>query len=335
MTANYTSPKDGEPYYYLGVALKAQDQVKAAEDAFAKAAWSEGWRGPAYYALAEIATGREDFTAALEDLDRSLDANALNIRALNLKAAALRHTGRTNEALAVLDLAAQKTDPLDVRLMAEQWLAGNPQGEDQLIRTLRVHPAAGLETAAEFVDAGLRADALDFLRLMIRSPEEGKPISPLAFYWLNYLESPGGNALARPGSLPSAAGQPPDCAFPFQWEAIAVLRRAVGLNSQDARAPYYLGNLLFDWQPEEALKWWEESARRDPTFAIVHRNIAAALIHRKPPADTNRAIAELERATACPVKYALHFTEWTSFAPPREPRRKNALPCSSRTTTSC
>jgi tetratricopeptide (TPR) repeat protein len=47
----------------------------------------------------------------------------------------------------------------------------------------------------------------------------------------------------------------------------------------------------------------------DSSFAIVHRNIATALIHQKPSGDTNRAIAELEQAVTCPVKYAMHFTE--------------------------
>jgi tetratricopeptide (TPR) repeat protein len=309
LTANYTSPKDGEPYYFLGVALKAQDQIKAAEDSFAKAAWSEGWRGPAYYALAEIATGRGDFTAALEDLDRSLDANGLNIRALNLKAAALRHTGRTNEALAVLNLAAQKTDPLDVRLMAERWLAGDKKATAELTRSSQDYPATGLETVAEFVDAGLPADARQILRMMTQSPDGGKRGSPLAFYWLNELQYPNGDTAEARAARQRAMEQPPDYVFPFQWETIPVLQRAMQLNPQDARAPYYLGNLLFDWQPKEALKWWEQSAKLDPSFAVVHRNIAVALIHQKPSADTNRAIAQLERATACPVKYALHFTE--------------------------
>ena len=62
-------------------------------------------------------------TAALDFVDRSIDANALNIRALNLKAAVLRHLGRPKEALAVLASAARKADPLDVRSMAERWLA--------------------------------------------------------------------------------------------------------------------------------------------------------------------------------------------------------------------
>jgi tetratricopeptide (TPR) repeat protein len=309
LAANYTSPKDGEPYYYLGVALKAQGQFKAAEDSLAKAAWSEGWRGPAYYTLAEIATARGDFTAALEDLDRSLDANALNIRALHLKAAGLRHTGRTNEALDVLNLAAHKTDPLDAGLMAERWLAGDKEATEELIRTFHDYPSTGLETVAEAVDAGLLADAREILRMMTQSADGGKGVSPLAFYWLNELESQGGDTAEARAARQRAMELPPDYVFPFQWETIPVLQRAMQLNPQDARAPCYLGNLLFDWQPKEALKWWEQSARLAPAYAVVHRNIAVALTHQKPLAETNRAIAELERATACPVRYALHFTE--------------------------
>jgi tetratricopeptide (TPR) repeat protein len=305
LTANYTDPKDGEPYYYLGVALKAQDQTKAAEDAFAKATWSEAWRGPAYYGMAEIATGRGDFTAALDDLDRSLDANALNIRALTLKAAALRHTGRTNEALAVLNLAAQKTDPLDARLMAERWLAHTGESDElALLRTLRDYPAAVLETISEYVDAGLRDDAGQVLWQALRTPE-GRSISPLSSYWVRQLGLP-----IPPYNYRTPINEPPvRTVFPFQWEIIPVLREAIKQDPQNARAACDLGNLLFDWQPEEALKLWEQSAKLDSSFAIVHRNIATALIHQKPSGDTNRAIAELEQAVTCPVKYAMHFTE--------------------------
>jgi tetratricopeptide (TPR) repeat protein len=309
LSANYTSPKDGEPYYYLGVALKAQDQTKAAEDAFAKATWSEAWRGPAYFSLAEIATGRSNFTAALDDLDRSLDANALNIRALTLKAAVLRHSGRTKEALAVLDLAAQKTDPLDVRLMTERWLAGDSFAEINLMSTINQDPATGLEATAEFADDGLRDDAGGLLRMMTSNWKGKNFDSPLANYWASQLEGLAGRGSESQMLRKTAAEMPPKYVFPFQWEIIPVLRKTVESSPTDARPPYYLGNLLFDWQPEEALKLWEQSAKLDPSFAIVHRNIATALIHQKPSGDTNRAIAELEQAAACPVKYAMHFTE--------------------------
>src|ERR1019366_4931079 len=143
LTASYTTPKDGEPFYCLGLALKAQGKFDDAFDAFYKATWSEAWRDPAYFALAEIATRRGDFSNALDYVERSLNANALNLRALTLKAALLRHTGRAKEALATLDLA-MRVDPLDVRAMTECWLAGDKRIAAELSETLRDHPANGL-----------------------------------------------------------------------------------------------------------------------------------------------------------------------------------------------
>jgi len=102
---------------------------------------------------------------------------------------------------------------------------------------------------------------------------------------------------------------PPDYVFPFQSEAIDVLRSAIAANPRDARAPYYLGNLLYDWQPEEATQLWESSASLDPSFAITHRNLATAYMHQASGADITKAITELEKAVSLDHKYALHFTE--------------------------
>ncbi|MEK7407848.1 MAG: DUF5107 domain-containing protein, partial [Acidobacteriota bacterium] len=142
LTAKHTAPKDGEPLYYLAVALKAQGHNDEAFDVFYKATWSAAWRAPAYYSLAEIACLRGDMAAALGLADRALEANALNVRALNLKAAVLRQLGRGNEALELLASAFRKTDPLDARAMAERWLVSkSPEAGKALFSTLNEHPA--------------------------------------------------------------------------------------------------------------------------------------------------------------------------------------------------
>jgi len=56
---------------------------------------------------------------------RSIDSNALDLRAQNLRAAILRHLGRNQEALDVLASASHAADPLDVRAMARPtWPPG-------------------------------------------------------------------------------------------------------------------------------------------------------------------------------------------------------------------
>jgi tetratricopeptide (TPR) repeat protein len=309
LTAQYTSPKDGEPFYYLGVALKAQGKHDDAFDNFFKATWSAAWRGPAYFSLAEMATRRGDFSAALDYVNCSLDANALSIRALNLKAAILRHTDRTKEALVVLNTAARIADPLDVRLITERWLAGDKSALAVLTTTLRDHPNTGIETAVEYGNAGLWQDGTAVLTKLADAAADKARISPLAYYYLGHFAERLGNAAKAEAYRRLATEKSPDYVFPFQWEAIHVLRRAMELNPRDARAPYYLGNLLFDWQPEEAVKLWEQSAALDASFPIVHRNLALAFSHQQPTNDTAQAIAQLEQAVSSPVKYAIHFAE--------------------------
>ena len=310
ITDKYTDPKDGEAIYYLGATLKAEGKTDEAYTNFYKATWTQAWKAASYYALAEIAAGRGDMTAALDFVDRSIESNALNIRAQNLKAALLRHTVRPKEALQVLATAAHKIDPLDVRSMAERWLAAKePAVAKNFTSTMIDYPQTAQETAAEYLNAGLWQDGTDVLLQMVAAVHDRAKVHPMAYYYLGYFAEKLGLASKASEYYKLAMTMPPDYVFPFQGEAIDVLRAAMKSNPRDARAPYYLGNLLYDWQPREATRLWEASAALDPSFAIVHRNLATAYEHQKPAGDLNMAIAELEKAVAEDRKYALHFAE--------------------------
>ena len=51
----------------------------------------------------------------------------------------------------------------------------------------------------------------------------------------------------------------------------------MALQPEDARAPYYLGNLLYDRRRyHDAIDVWRQAARRDPAFPTVHRNLGLA-----------------------------------------------------------
>jgi tetratricopeptide (TPR) repeat protein len=310
VTDRYTSPKDGEAAYYLAATLKAQGKLDEAYTYFFKATWNQGWKAAGYYGLAEIATTRGNMTAALDFITRSIDSNALNIRAQNLKAAVLRHLGRPQEALQVLNAEAHRIDPLDVRSMAERWLISRDGAAGKtLSASMYQHPATAQETAAEYLNAGLWQDGTAALLQMTAGAPDKTKIHPMAYYYLAYFAE----KLAQPQKASAfrqqAMALAPDYVFPFQQEAIGVLQQAVNADAKDARSRYYLGNLLYDWQPEAAVKLWEASAAIDPGFAMVHRNLATAYAHQKPAPDVNRAIAALEKAVACEHKYPLHFAE--------------------------
>jgi tetratricopeptide (TPR) repeat protein len=310
LAARHATPKDAEAQYYLGVALKAQGRYEEAFDALYQATWNLAWRAPGYYTLAEIATMRGEKANALDLVERSLEANALNIRALNLKAALLRHLGRKDEALQVLAGAFRKTDPLDVRTMAERWLAGrSPDAAKVLASTMNSHPATAAETAAEYMNAGLWQDGTDVLLEMVAAAPQKAKVSPMVYYYLGYFANKMGHEPKAAEYYQLAAKMPPAYVFPFQSEAIVVLRAAITAQPRDARAPYYLGNLLFDWQPEEAVKLWEVSASLDPSFPIVHRNLGIAYSHQQKGNALDKAIASLEKAVSLERKYPLHFYE--------------------------
>jgi len=310
LTAKYTSPKNGEPFYYLGVALKAQGRDDEAFDNFYKATWSAAWCAAGYYSLAEIACKRGDMAAALDFVNRSLKANALNIRALNLKAAVLRHMGQADEALKVLVSARLKAYPLDVRIMAERWLAKKgPRMAKTMVSVMNEHPATAQETAAEYFNAGLWQDGAEVLSKLVKASPDKTRVSPMVYYYLGYFARKTGQARKASEYYSLAVKMSPDYVFPFQHEAIAILREAMKARPNDAMAPYYLGNLLFDWQPEEAVTLWEKSVSLGAKFPIVYRNLAIAYSHQEKGISLEKAIASLEKAVSFDSKYAIHFFE--------------------------
>jgi tetratricopeptide (TPR) repeat protein len=103
------------------------------------------------------------------------------------------------------------------------------------------------------------------------------------------------------------AALPIDLCFPFRLEEIDVLRWAMQADPLDAKAAYYLGNLLYDIQPEEAVNAWERSRELDGTCALVHRNLSQA--YADADEDKSRAIESLERALQCGGRDPRHYSE--------------------------
>jgi tetratricopeptide (TPR) repeat protein len=311
LTFQFTTAKNAEPIYYLGVALKAQGKNDKAYTAFYKATWSQEWRAPGYFSVAQIDAVRNDFFSALNHIDRSIDANAFNPQAYGLKSAILRHLDRSKEALDVVNFALQKTDPLNVYLTAEKWIiTKDPKVAGRLFSTLNEFPMTAQEIATEYGNSGLYGDAVALLQQSIAASPNKAAITPIVYYYLGDFSEKLGDALKTSEYRKQASLQPPDYVFPFQYEAIDVLRRAIEANPTDARAPYYLGNLLFDWQPEEAIALWEKAGALDPKFPITWRNLAQAYFHKTGDESRAKAISFMEKAIATGNNtYPTHFAE--------------------------
>ncbi len=116
-------------------------------------------------------------------------------------------------------------------------------------------------------------------------PTQNLGTLPLIQYTLGWLHEKIGDKKNALNHFKQAAALPPDYCFPSRLEEIALFESAMRVNPQDARAPYYLGNLFYDRRRhEEAIQLWEKAAKLDPNFSIVWRNLGIGYfnIHHQP-----------------------------------------------------
>lgn len=302
-TWNYTHPRDAEPLYYHGLALRSLGRDKEAYDILHEATWDDAFGSPAYYQLAEIAALGGRNAEALLHVDRALRTNAQDLKALNLKAALLRKSGRAGEAL---ELASQTAamDLLDFWSRNEVYLAQRAMGRTAgaaetlaaLRKRMRDEVSSYLELAVDYGSFGAWDEALDVLDRLIGSGNERASSYPLLYYYAGYVSQKKGDAAGAARYFERAATMPPDNCFPFQLEMIDVLRAAMQQNPRDAMAPLYLGNLLFDLQPEAAIAEWEKAAALGSQVATVYRNLGVGYEQAK--RDRTKAIELYEKAVA-------------------------------------
>lgn len=304
ITNNYTSPKNGEAYYYLGVALRAQGKDHEAFETFYKATWSKAWGAAGYYSLAELSCQKRDFSKALNFLNRSLLLNALNTKAQNFKAAVLRRLGRLEDAEKVA-LEVLTFDPLDFWAANELFLVKTAKGlKSEAVKVKKIleikqrdSVQSYLELAVDYGNCGLLDEAIRVLSEAVEPDRKSLSAYPMLYYYLGYYLEKKGEMDKALEYYKLASKMPPDYCFPFRAESIDVLNVAQKNNPVDACAPYYLGNLLYDIQPQRAIKEWEKSRILDKSFSIVHRNLGLA--YARVENDVSKAITSLEEAVAC------------------------------------
>lgn len=287
------NPYDGEALFYLGLTLQYQGKFDEAYARFYKAAWNYAWQSAAYFHLAEIDCRRRQWTRALEHLGRSLSVNAQHARARALRCAALRHCGQADAAVHLAEDSIAN-DPLDFYARFELCLADpgfRLQREKELCALMRNNPQTALDIALDYANAGLDEEADELLALAAGF----NPMYPMVAYARGFLAQRAGDE-PRAADLRRAASEAsPDYCFPWRLEEMLILQDALRAEPADARAAYYLGNLLYDkkrWREGEAL--WRRSVEIDPGFAIAWRNLGVAAYNLD--ADIDRSLAHYARA---------------------------------------
>ena len=297
----YTAPKDTEALYYLGVALRGQGKQAAADEAFHRATWGHAWAASAYYGLAEIACHKGEYAVALDFVERSLATNTQSTKAWGLKALVTRKLNDMQTARAAVG-EAQRLDPLDFWSGSEAAWIASAAGDVAAATALRHNldslirgaPESYLELAADYAAVGAWEEAIGVLRRFVDAAADKTRVCPMVYYDLADYHDRKGDADDARRYRQLAAAMPYDYCFPFRLESIDVLRRAIAANRGDAKAPYYLGNVLYDIQPREAIVAWEQSRTLDARFALVHRNLGLA--YARVEGDFAKATASLTTA---------------------------------------
>ncbi|MBN2326819.1 MAG: DUF5107 domain-containing protein [Candidatus Omnitrophica bacterium] len=315
ITIDYTRPGNAEALYQLGIALRAQKRFDEAYDAFYRAAWDYAFHSAAYYQLAELSCLKGDYEEALEQIKQSLSTNALDTKALNLNTILLRKCGKNFDGAALVDHVLS-IDPLNFIAMNEdayftRETDGNSETADKILANMdslmRNDVQAYLECACDYMNAGFWDEAIDLLERAQKSKNDFTRQYPLVYYYLGYLHQQKNDPETAQTYYAKAMKQPSDYCFPFRLETIDVLNTVIAANPNDNRAYYYLGTLLYEIQPENAIAYWEKSRDADPKFALASRNLGWA--YYRTQNDIPKAVEAYEQAVADDPSDPLFYLE--------------------------
>ena len=256
-TRRNPNPRNGEALYGLGLTLRYVGRDVEAYDVIYKSAWNHDQQAAAYLALAEIDCTRDDYASAIGHVRQSLRVNGENLCARDLHAHLLRKSGH-NDASRALLVETLTLDPLD---WTARWL---------LARDLRSDGPTQLDVAIDLSRWGDFAGALKLLS----DDAAGHASLPMRSYYISSLQRRLGLLASERETRHLAARESSDFLFPSRLEDLLVLNEAIVARPSDARAHFAMGNFLYDRKRHrQAIKHWESSAKIDPMFATVHRNL--------------------------------------------------------------
>ena len=280
------NPYDGEALFYLGVVNKLLGEYGKAYNYFWKSTWNKAWADAGYFEAACISISNENWEDALDELNRALISNSHNHKARAMKAAVLRKLGRNDEALAWIK-ESYKIDPFNYVCMVEEHLLTRDNAPlARMAELMHGNVYNYHETALDYAQAGLKDEAVLVLQTAIK---QGVEESPLTYYYLANIVS-----LADAKEyVHKAMTAAPDYCFPNRLEDVNVFQAFKLIN--DPKAAYYLGCLYYDKrQYDLAIQNWELSAKLDPTFPTVWRNLALARFNKQ--GNQEQALEYMEKA---------------------------------------
>ncbi|MDD4590592.1 MAG: DUF5107 domain-containing protein, partial [Parabacteroides sp.] len=303
LTKDYTRPSTCEALYLQGLTLKSLGLYDEAIDILYRATWDYAYHSAAYFQLSQIAAMRGEFEKALSQINESLSTNSRNNKAVTLKTSILRKMKKYEQAIKMVE-TLNESDPLDFRLQNEYYLilkeSGNHKEAEEILaslnREMRDFDENYLDLAVGYLNDGLLHEACEVLFRF-------KGNNPIFDYYLGYIADKNNQKESTLDYFKIAAEKTVDYIFPHRLETIEVLKTALKYNPADGKAHYYIGNILYEKQPEFAIENWQKAVEKNPDLAVAFRNLGWGYYRHY--GDVAKAISYYERAIDLTKKEAI------------------------------
>lgn len=267
-----------EPYYYLGQSLLYQGKMDEAYNRFYGSIYDLNFFSPGNYFLGQIDCYNKDYITAQKHLSDAISTNTLFTKAYVLESIALRKLQRFEDAENILKKSLE-IDPIDFWGMYELKFLRQDQNQlaesinKKLREKMRDEYQSYLETAVDYANAGLFEEAAVVLEDCKKYIDADK-INPMVLYHLGYYYKKIGKETSAKENYLAARGKNRDYVFPHRTESIDVLKDVIDNYPEDARALYYMGNILYSKNHyQEGIKFWEKSAEIEKDFSVIFRNL--------------------------------------------------------------
>ena len=286
------NPYDSEAIFNLALTLKYQRRLEEAYELFWKSTWSKSWADAGYFEAACISLSQSRLDDALDELNRCLVFNSCNHKARALKATVLRMKGM--DPLVWID-ESLKLDRFNYGIIFEKYLLTKDEHVlKEMMELMHGNVYNYHELALDYAQAGLWNEAEQVLTIPSIC-EELKQASPLTLYYLGYFRINRNEIESAKTCFEQAEQVDSYCCFPNRLEDVNVLAMAKSVHPKGAKAPYYLGCLYYAArQYDVAIENWELSAKLNPNFPTVWRNLALGRFNKQNRQE--EALEYMERA---------------------------------------
>jgi len=305
LTERNPNPYDGEAYYNLGVALKYQDNLLGAYDAFYKACWNAAWQDAGYFALAQISASLDNWKDALHEINLSLARNSVNHKARHLKVIILRQLGMYQEARELITESLQLDRfnfgcRFERLLLDENERVGQEMGltdlsnllyrdidlfqnrtgrlDEETTRLMRDDARNYEELVYDYMQTGDLEAVLEVVRV---AEMNLSTVTPMLYYCKASCHQYFGEYEQAIAAALQGEKQPDDEFFPNSLDALKVLRSMQMIDADLPKSLYLLGNIWYDKrQYKEAIEAWERANEINSNLPGVWRNLALAYFNK-------------------------------------------------------